>query len=117
MLKAEIGIEVIRCDERTLGYSINCAGKAERMFALLLLLKENQISSFYLADGKNRIRVMLGATSFDTNTQTLCLGKTEFMTLISMLSDVIQEKAFTGYHYDFECATQKDVVDLAFILN
>ena len=117
MLKVEIGFDTIKCDNRIIGYSINCIGKAERLFALLAFIEENQIECFNLIEGKDCIRVTSGATSFDTNTHTLCLGKNELSTLMSMLSDVIQEKAFRGYHYDLECGTQNSMVDFTFLLS
>ena len=117
MLKVEIGFDTIKCDNKIIGYSIDCMGKVERIFALLVFLKENQIESFNLIDGKKYIRVTSGATSFDTYTHTLCLEKNELSTLISMLSDVIQEKAFRGYHYDLECGTPNSIVDFTFLLS
>lgn len=114
MFKADIRVETIKCDDTIIGYCFDCTKSTERLYALLSLLKEKQISAFSLTDGAESVKVKKGTLLFDI--KTLFLGDNELEVLLKLLSDVIQEKAFIGYHYDFECETQNGKIDITFML-
>lgn len=116
MFKADISVEIIKCDDTAIGYCFDCTKSTERLYVLLSLLKENQMNAFSFTDGKESVKVKKGTLLFDIKTQTLFLGDNEIEVLLKLLSDIIQGKAFIGYHYDLECETPNGKVDITFML-